>query len=74
MERVTSGLAEIGIGFYLYHRGTVYVGPVKTGKNCCVSHKVTIGRAYKNSQIGRPTIGENVWKGPGAVVVWKRKI
>lgn len=63
--------AQIGEGFYLYHRGTVFIGPVKIGRNCCVSHNVTIGRAYKNGQIGRPTIGDNVWIGPGAVIVGK---
>lgn len=66
--------ADIGEGFYLYHRGTVYIGPVKIGKNCCVSHNVTIGRAYKNGMIGRPTIGNNVWIGPGAVIVGKINI
>jgi serine O-acetyltransferase len=66
--------AHIGEGFYLYHRGTVFIGPVTLGKNCCVSHNVTIGRAYKNGQIGRPIIGDNVWIGPGAVVVGKIKI
>ena len=66
--------AEIGEGFYLYHRGTVIIGPVKIGRNCCVSHNVTIGRAYKNGQIGRPVIGDNVWIGPGAVVVGRINI
>ena len=66
--------AQIGEGFYLYHRGTVFIGPVKIGRNCCVSHNVTIGRAYKDGQIGRPTIGDNVWIGPGAVIVGKINI
>jgi len=69
-----SSQAEIGEGLYLYHRGTVFIGPLKIGKNCCVSHNVTIGRAYKNGKIGRPTIGDNVWIGPGAVVVGEIKI
>ena len=73
-EFIISPEAEIGEGFYLYHRGTVYIGPVKIGKNCCVSHNVTIGRAYKNGQIGRPTIGDNVWIGPGAVLIGKINI
>lgn len=63
--------ATIGEGLYLYHRGTVHIGPVVIGKNCCVSHNVTIGRAYKDGEIGRPTIGDNVWIGPGAVIVGK---
>ncbi|MGB8492030.1 MAG: serine acetyltransferase [Bacteroidales bacterium] len=73
-EYQISAQAEIGEGFYLYHRGTVFIGPVRIGKNCCVSHNVTIGRAYKNGQIGRPVIGDNVWIGPGAVVVGKINI
>jgi serine O-acetyltransferase len=73
-EFIISPDAQIGEGFYLYHRGTVYIGPVKIGKNLCVSHNVTIGRAYKNGQIGRPTLGDNVWIGPGAVVVGKINI
>lgn len=66
--------AEINEGLYLYHRGTVIIGPVKIGKNCCVSHNVIIGRAYKQGEIGRPTLGDNVWIGPGAVVVGKINI
>ncbi len=69
-----SNEAEIGEGFYLYHRGTVFIGPVKIGKNCCVSHNVVIGRAYKDGKIGRPTIDDNVWIGPGAVLVGKINI
>ncbi len=40
-------------------------------KNCCVSHNVTIGRAYKDGILGRPTLGDNVWIGPGVVIVGK---
>jgi serine O-acetyltransferase len=61
--------AEIGEGFYLYHRGTVFIGPVRMGKNCCVSHNVTIGRAYRNGIVGRPTLGDKVWIGTGSVIV-----
>lgn len=50
--------AQIGEGFYLYHRGTVIIGPLKIGKNCTVSHNTTIGRAWKDGKIARPTIGE----------------
>ena len=63
--------AELGEGFYLFHRGSVLIGPVKIGKNCCVSHNVTIGRSFKNGVIGRPTIGDNVHIGPGTVIVGK---
>jgi serine O-acetyltransferase len=66
--------AEIGEGFQLYHRGTVYIGPVRIGRNCSVSHNVTIGRSYKDGQIGRPTLGNYVWIGTGAVIVGKISI
>ena len=65
------GEAKLGEGFYLYHRGTVIIGPVLVGKNCSVSHNVTIGRAYKEGILGRPTLGDNVWIGPGVVIVGK---
>jgi serine O-acetyltransferase len=61
--------AQIGEGFHLYHRGTVIIGPIKIGKNCDVSHNVTIGRAYKNCTIGRPTIDDYVCIGAGSVLV-----
>jgi len=61
--------AQIGPGFHLYHRGTVYIGPITIGKNCTVSHNVVVGRSLKKGIIGRPTLGDNVWIGTGAVVV-----
>jgi serine O-acetyltransferase len=64
-----SNEAQIGEGFYIYHRGTVIIGPVKIGKNCTVGHSVTIGRSYKRGKIGRPTLKDNVWIGSGAVIV-----
>lgn len=64
--------AKIGEGFYLTgHCGPVIIGPVEIGKNCNVSHSVTIGRSYRGGVIGRPTIGDYVWVGPGAVIVGK---
>jgi serine O-acetyltransferase len=66
--------ASIGEGFQLYHRGTVFIGPVTIGRNCCISHNVTIGRSFKGGQIGRPTLGDYVWIGTGAVLVGKIEI
>jgi serine O-acetyltransferase len=67
--------AEIGEGFYLSdHCGPVIIGPVKMGKYCNVAHGVTIGRSYKNGVIGRPTLGDRVWIGTGAVIVGKINI
>jgi serine O-acetyltransferase len=62
--------ARIGEGFLLTdHCGPVVIGPVEIGKLCSVAHNVTIGRAYKNGEIGRPTLGDRVWVGAGAVLV-----
>jgi len=49
----------------------VIIGPVKIGRNCNISHSVTIGRSYRGGVIGRPTIGDYVWIGSGAVIVGK---
>jgi serine O-acetyltransferase len=73
-EYQISNEAEIGEGFYLYHRGLVIIGPIKIGKNCCVSHNVTIGRSNRGGVLGRPTLGDNVWIGPGSVIVGKVNI
>lgn len=68
--------AKIGEGFYLTdHIGFVIIGPVIIGKNCNISHGVTIGRAYdKNGKAGRPELGDRVWVGTGAVLVGKIKV
>jgi serine O-acetyltransferase len=64
--------ARIGEGFYLTsHCGPVIIGPVTIGKYCNISHSVTIGRSYRQGVLGRPTLGDYVWVGPGAVLVGK---
>jgi serine O-acetyltransferase len=67
--------AKIGDGFYLTaHCGPIIIGPVTVGKNCNISHSVTIGRSYRGGVLGRPTIGNRVWIGPGSVIVGKINI
>jgi len=67
--------ARIGEGFYLAsHCSTVVIGPVTIGKNCNVGHSVTKGRGIAGAKMGRPTIGDNVWIGTGAVIVGKIQI
>ena len=44
--------------------GIVIAGGAKIGKNCHISHQVTIGA----SRNGRPVIGDNVYIGPGAKI------
>ncbi|MDP4222853.1 MAG: serine acetyltransferase [Bacteroidota bacterium] len=64
--------AKIGDGLYLTsHCGPVIIGPVTIGKYCNISHSVTIGRSYRDGVLGRPTLGDYVWIGPGAVLVGK---
>lgn len=65
-----SAKTEIGAGFYLGHWGTVVVNPkAKIGKNCNLSHGVTIGQTNRGKNQGVPTIGDNVWIGTNSVIV-----
>jgi serine O-acetyltransferase len=41
------------------------------GKNCNVGHCVTIGRGIAGARKGRPVLGDDVWIGPGSVIVGK---
>jgi len=66
---------KIGAGFYLGHFGGVVVhGDTVIGDNCNLSHGVTIGISNHGPKKGIPTIGNNVFIGPGAVIVGKVKI
>jgi len=60
--------ARLGGGFYIGHVGTIYIGPTTIGKNCSLSHNVTIGIGHSEGKEGLPVIGENVWIGTGAIV------
>ena len=62
--------AQIGEGFYIGHFGTIVINPkAKIGKNCNITHNVTIGQANRGRLKGYPTIGNKVWIGTGAVIV-----
>lgn len=50
--------------------GIVIAGGATIGKNCYISHQVTIGRSMN----GVPTIGDNVYIGPGAKIFGEIKI
>jgi len=60
--------AQIGAGLHIAHFGGIIVGVVTMGDNCNLSQGVTMGRSGRRGQLGRPTIGDRVWIGPGAVV------
>jgi serine O-acetyltransferase len=60
---------RIGSGFYLGHVGGIVVNDkVVIGKNCNLSHQVTLGISNRGSLAGTPTIGDNVYIGPGAKI------
>ena len=61
---------QIGEGFYLGHWGTVVINP-KTiiGRNCNIAQGVTIAQSNRGKRQGTPTIGDQVWIGPNAVIV-----
>lgn len=59
--------AKIGPGFYLGHRGGVWINPMsQLGENCNISQGVVIGAA--GSDVRAPVIGDRVWIGPHAVI------
>lgn len=61
---------EIGEGLYLGHWGTLVINPnAKIGKNCNIAQGVTIGQQNRGKNAGYPTIGNQVWIGPNAVIV-----
>ena len=62
--------AQIGSGFYIGHFGGIVVNrDVVIGDNCNLSHGVTLGQSNRGDKAGCPTIGNNVYIAPGAVVV-----
>lgn len=60
--------ARIGAGMLLIHRHGVIIGPTVIGKNCVIHQNVTIGQRVAGGDQGVPTIGNDVWIGPGAVL------
>lgn len=66
---------RIGPGFYIGHFGGIVVHHAAViGRNCNISQGVTIGQANRGSRKGTPTIGDNVYIGPGAKIVGAVKI
>lgn len=66
---------KIECGFFIGHFGTIVVNnDVVIGKNCNISHGVTIGVTRRGSKAGVPIIGDEVWIGANAVIVGKIRI
>lgn len=60
--------ADIGPGLLVMHRSGIIIGPAVIGSNCVLHHNVTIGQRIAAGDHGVPTIGDDVWIGPGAVI------
>jgi serine O-acetyltransferase len=61
---------KIGKGFYIGHFGGIVVNTnVVIGDNCNISQGVTLGQVNRGPKAGCPTIGNNVYIGPGAKVI-----
>ncbi len=66
--------ASIGEGLYIGHVGGVIVSPQAIiGKNCDISHRVTIGAPALGRE-GAPHLGDDIYVGTGSTLVGKIKI
>lgn len=61
--------AKVAPGLYIGHFGGIIIsGDAKIGANCNISQGVTIGLSGSGERAGVPSIGDNVYIGPGAKV------
>lgn len=61
---------RVGPGLYLEHLGDIFVnGRAVIGKNCNLGNGVTIGQTNRGARRGVPTVGDNVFIGPGAKII-----
>jgi serine O-acetyltransferase len=59
--------SRIGPGLYIGHFGSIHISRMaRIGRNCNISHDVTIGISNRGQHAGVPTLGDNVFVGPGA--------
>lgn len=65
---------EIGAGFHIVHSFNILIGPSKIGANCTIFHNVTIRGKIDKNEVRSNTIGNNVWIGPGAIIIGNIKI
>ncbi|MBQ2076579.1 MAG: serine acetyltransferase [Bacteroidales bacterium] len=70
-----SETTQIGKGFYIGHFGCIVVsGQAVIGSNVNISQGITIGRTNRGEKQGVPTIGDEVYIGPGAKIIGKINI
>jgi len=66
---------EIGSGFNINHIGNIVVnGRSEIGKNCTLSHGVTLGQKNRGNYKGCPVLANNIYIGPGAKIIGSVKI
>jgi serine O-acetyltransferase len=62
----------IGEGFLISHFGCIVINEnAQIGKNCNITHGVTIRRTNWGKLKGSPVLGDKVWIGANAVIVGK---
>jgi serine O-acetyltransferase len=67
--------AQIGAGLYIGHFGGITISPqARIGRYCTISQNITIGLSGTGDRRGVPTIGDNVFIGPGARIFGKIKV
>jgi len=65
-----SPTTPIGSGLYIAHFGGIVVNTdASIGKNCNLSHGITIAQTNRGKRKGVPVIGDNVYIGPGAKII-----
>ncbi|MDG1302311.1 MAG: serine acetyltransferase [Opitutae bacterium] len=68
-------LADIDAGLYIPHPGGIVVNPgFYAGRGLYLSHNVTVGKVHSGERAGVPKVGEDVYIGPGAVLLGNVKI
>ena len=66
---------RIGPGLFIGHFGGIVVhADIIIGKNCNLSHDVTLGESIRGERKGCPAIGDNVYIGPGAKIFGRIKV
>ena len=61
---------RVDSGFFIGHIGGIVVNrDTVIGRNCNISHQVTLGVSRRGERQGCPVIGDNVYIGPGAKII-----
>jgi serine O-acetyltransferase len=60
----------VGPGLFICHFGGITISPMAViGQDCNFSHDITIGVAGHGDACGVPSLGDNVYVGPGAKLI-----